>query len=86
MQARSIWRVDEQLLRRGKPRPDLGAARVAGALRIEDQPVLQQVRDQRQADRDRDENADERDDQVFWYSSAPLRTNSIDFSCMPFST
>jgi len=86
MQARAVGRVDEQLPDRGKLRLDLGAPRIPGALRIEDQPVLQEVRGQRQADRERDENPEEGRDQVFWYSSAPLRTNSTDFSCMPFST
>jgi len=65
---------------------NIGAAGVADALRVEDQPVLQQIQGERQADRDRDGNRDEGRDQVFWYSSAPLRTNSIDFSSMPFAT
>jgi len=86
MQPRAVRRLDEDFLRRGKPARNLRAARLVDALGEEDQAALQEIEDQRQANRDRDDDLDEGRDQVFWYSSAPLRTNSIDFSSMPFST
>jgi hypothetical protein len=53
---------------------------------VEDQRVLREVHEQRHADRHRQDDLEERRAQVLWYSAAPWRTNSTDFSCMPFST
>jgi hypothetical protein len=86
LQPGAVLRLDEDLLHRGEAPRNFGAARFSQRLPVEDKRVLREINDQRQAERNREDDLEERGDQVLLYNSAPLRTNSTDFSCMPFST
>jgi hypothetical protein len=86
MEPGAVLRLQEDSLHLGKAPRDFSAARLGQRLPVEDQRVLREVDDQRQADRNRQDGLEDRGDQVLLYISAPLRTNSTDFSCMPFST
>jgi hypothetical protein len=81
-----IVALQEKLLDCRKTPPDLDAARFGQRLSVENQRVLGEINDQRKTDRDRDGDLQDGGDQVLLYISPPLRTNSTDFSCIPFST
>ena len=86
MQPGAVGSFDEQALEARDASRQALAVRLGEPLRMEDQLVLQQVDDEWQADRDRRQDLQSRGDQVLLYISPPLRTNSTDFSFMPFST
>ena len=62
------------------------APALGNRLAVENQRVLREKDQQRQADGDCETDFEDRADQVLWYSSPPLLTNSTDFSCIPRST
>ena len=86
LQIAAVLRLEEDFLNCRKALCDLATARIRQRLPVENQRVLREIDDQRQADRDRQRYLENRGDQVLLYISPPLRTNSTDFSCMPCST
>jgi len=65
---------------------DIRPARGVERLAVEDQRVLREIEEQRQAESDSGGNLEKGGDQLLWYSSPPFFTNSTAFSFKPFST
>jgi hypothetical protein len=85
MDPRPVGRGQPQLLDVGLA-SDLRAPGFGQGLTVEDQRILQEINGERHGDRHRQDDLQQRRAQALRYSSAPVRTNSTDFSCMPLST